>query len=219
MLVVKLRSKLALLTVCLGCNTAPPKAVKMPIAASAAATNEDARSHKPHEVQPSGDASLPSNTGDGSSTAESFNSAGVAFVAQGSEWHCIDKHRQQLATILTFDNGPDYVVEGLIRYKASGKVGFVDERCTVRITASWDFAFPFSNGRAVVCNGCQSQSDGEHSVLVGGKWGYIDHAGKVVVPLEYDGATTFEDGKGTVTLNGATLEVTRGGVRKAHHRP
>ena len=118
---------------------------------------------------------------------------GVDFVRERDKWHCIDKKGRHLATVLTFDNGPDYASEGLIRYEVANKIGFVDEACKIRIVAKWDFAFPFSGGRAVVCEGCQNQSDGEHSLRVGGKWGTINRKGAVVVPLAYDSATALED--------------------------
>jgi hypothetical protein len=118
---------------------------------------------------------------------------GVDFVRESDKWHCIDKKSRHLATVLTFDNGPDYASEGLIRYEDANKIGFVDEACKIRIVAKWDFAFPFSSGRAVVCEGCQNQSDGEHSLRVGGKWGAIDRKGAVVVPLAYDSATALEN--------------------------
>ena len=60
---------------------------------------------------------------------------------------------------------------------------FVDKELAEVIPPSWDFAFPFESGLAVVCNGCTPRPVGEHSEMVGGKWGYIDSQGEVVVPI------------------------------------
>jgi acetyl esterase/lipase len=87
---------------------------------------------------------------------------------------------------LEFDNGADYFREGLARTVRDGKIGFVNENLDLVIQARWDFAFPFDQGRAVVCIGCQPEADGEHSALVGGKWGYIDRHGDIVVDLVHD---------------------------------
>ena len=150
-----------------------------------------------------------------STVAASYTVRGVALVPEGGKWFCIDRSGRHLATIFPFDNGPDYVREGLVRYVDRGKIGFVDDACKIRVAAEWDFAFAFSEGRAVVCQGCKAQSDGEHFIQVGGQWGYIDRVGKVVVPLLYDSAAPFENGNGTVTLNGATLRVNLRGVVSA----
>jgi hypothetical protein len=98
------------------------------------------------------------------------------------------KRQGKTVPALPFDNGPDYFVEGLARTLINGKVGFVNENLDEVIPPVWDFAFPFQNGVAVVCTGCIS-SGGEHTVRKGGKWGYIDRTGKIIVPVIYDEAT------------------------------
>lgn len=86
--------------------------------------------------------------------------------------------------VLPFDNGPDYFIEGLARTVQGGKVGFIRDDLTLAIPPRWDFAFPFENGTAVVCNGCTFRPVGEaHLEVVGGRWGVIDREGLVVVPL------------------------------------
>jgi pimeloyl-ACP methyl ester carboxylesterase len=88
-----------------------------------------------------------------------------------------------------FDNGADYFVEGLARTVLGAKIGFVDKNLATVITPAWDFAFPFEDGLAIVCQGCRSEpigAHGEHSEVVGGRWGYIDRSGAVVVPVTYE---------------------------------
>jgi hypothetical protein len=77
----------------------------------------------------------------------------------------------------------------LARSLKAGKVGFVNSDLDEVIAPAWDFASPFQDGLAAVCNGCAAKSDGkEHTIITGGKWGYIDKLGKVVVPVVYDEA-------------------------------
>jgi hypothetical protein len=94
-----------------------------------------------------------------------------------------------LRETLVFDNGPDYFEDGLARTVEHGKVGFMDGALQVRIAPAWDFAFPFQDGFAAVCDGCRTEADGEHSRVVGGVWGYIDKAGRIKVPLAFTDAT------------------------------
>jgi len=88
--------------------------------------------------------------------------------------------------VLPFDNGPDYFIEGLARTVHDGKVGFINKSLAVVIPPSWDFAFPFENGAAIVCDGCEVRPAGhEHGEVVGGRWGVIDSRGQVVVPVTH----------------------------------
>jgi hypothetical protein len=101
------------------------------------------------------------------------------------------------APALPFDNGTDYIVEGLTRIRRNGKVGFVNSDLHEVIEARWDFAFPFAEGVAVVCDGCRGVKDGEHVVVVGGVWGYIDTRGQPIVPPRYtrDTLPTLQEAK------------------------
>jgi hypothetical protein len=83
------------------------------------------------------------------------------------------------------DNGADYFSEGLARTVAKGKFGYIDKELNVVITPLYDFAFPFHNGVAVVCNGCSLKPGVEHQEVEGGLWGTIDRSGKVLIPLEH----------------------------------
>jgi hypothetical protein len=82
-----------------------------------------------------------------------------------------------------YDNGPDYFQEGMARYREKDKLGFIDEKGEVVILAQFEWAFPFKDGIAEVCEGFTWVSDGEYSWPVGGRWGAIDKAGSVVIPI------------------------------------
>ncbi len=82
--------------------------------------------------------------------------------------------------VLHYDNGPDWFVEGLVRSRQDGKIGFWDDSFTNRITPTFDYAGQFSGGKALVCTGCTPRREGEHITLVGGEWYYIDKSGQRV---------------------------------------
>ena len=94
----------------------------------------------------------------------------------------INKEGKQLFEIHWYDNGPDYIEEGLFRMKNNDKIGFADTSGTIVIEPQYDFALPFKNGKAVVCNGCKK---GSGFTQQGGKCGVIDKKGNIVVPLIY----------------------------------
>ncbi|MDR2138593.1 MAG: WG repeat-containing protein [Tannerella sp.] len=62
------------------------------------------------------------------------------------------------------------------------------------------------------CHGLREQ-DGTDPIPAerNGKWGYINRAGKVVIPLKYDRATDFSGGEALVRLNGQSFFIDRTG--------
>ncbi len=53
--------------------------------------------------------------------------------------------------------------------------------------------------------------EGLAAVRMGDKWGFIDRTGKEVIPLQYDYALYFENGKASVTLNGKDIYIDANG--------
>lgn len=109
-----------------------------------------------------------------------YNKQGVAHILTKEGWVAIDKKKQILYQPFIFDNGPDYVQEGLLRFVENGKMGFVNEAGKKVIAAEFDFVFPFAGGTARFCNGCKTIEDGEHKTMdeKTGTWGKIDKTGK-----------------------------------------
>tara|TARA_R110001606_G_scaffold396245_2_gene570005 strand:- start:49 stop:582 length:534 start_codon:yes stop_codon:yes gene_type:complete len=86
--------------------------------------------------------------------------------------------------VITYDNGADYFQEGLTRSLLNGKIAFYNRDFKLVLAPSFDWAWPFQNGKAKVCNGCVlTQVDAEHTGLTGGTWGYIDKQGNMIEPL------------------------------------
>jgi len=90
-----------------------------------------------------------------------------------------------------YDLGADYFEDGLARYlNSENKMGFVNSKLKVIISAKYDYATFFKNGVAIVSNGSHREKisdfeDEEHTRMIGGVWGAIDKKGTVIVPLKY----------------------------------
>ena len=108
----------------------------------------------------------------------------VAPVLVGDQWYYVAPDGRT-APVIPFDNGADRFREGLARTRASGRIGYIDRSLRAAIPPRYDFAWPFENGRALVCMGCkpgEPDSDG-HRAVIGGQWGYIDRDGRTVEPI------------------------------------
>ncbi|TGM02325.1 WG repeat-containing protein [Leptospira jelokensis] len=138
-----------------------------------------------------------------------FTKSGVAFVVSKNKWVCIDQKNNVLLESFLYDNGPDYLSEKLARFVENGKMGFHNERCQKVIKAEYDFVYPFENGYAIVCNGCQLKPEGEHSRIVGGLYGLMNRKGKMVVPVQYDSILSVDAKKRMVEVKegGKTIKV------------
>ena len=95
--------------------------------------------------------------------------------------------------------------EGLLAVCNNDKWGFVNEYDEIIIPLKYDFARNFSEGLALVSKGewVQEKEYGATvEVLKNSKSGFIDKTGKEVIPLQFDIANDFENGRAKVKLNG-----------------
>lgn len=80
-----------------------------------------------------------------------------------------------------FDNGDDYVVEGMYRIvDHQGRIGYADETGATIITPRFKFAHPFQNGKAKVTDSGEKIPDGEHYFWNSPNWYYIDKTGRKI---------------------------------------
>jgi hypothetical protein len=145
--------------------------------------------------------------------ADSFNTHGIAAVVDDSGWVYINKKGISILRPFIYDNGPDYFSEGLARYVSDNNIGFFDEKGSIIIPARFSFVLPFSEEMAAFCEGCKEIKDGEHSRMVGGKWGYIDKSGKVVVNAIYNRVGKFEGSKARVEDESGSYYIDKKGNR------
>lgn len=87
-----------------------------------------------------------------------------------------------------FDNGPDYVEDGLMRFVEENRMGFADGYGNKKIPAIYNYVSSFNYGVAFVCEGCHFYRDStagpEHNMrLTDGKWSIINKEGKVLMLL------------------------------------
>lgn len=81
---------------------------------------------------------------------------------------------------------------GLIQFAVDGKWGFADiSTGEIKLEPIWDYAGPFYRGYAHVSLGAKVQYSRDDELNEGGKHGYIDKTGKIIIPLEYDAATNL----------------------------
>lgn len=107
-----------------------------------------------------------------------FDRWGLATMAIREKGYAYVRHDGRALVVPPFDNFPDEFNSGLVRVRIGEKLGFANRRLKVVIPATYDGAFPFAKGRAWVCIGCVTVSDGEHSVYQGGTALCIDKRGR-----------------------------------------
>ncbi len=86
----------------------------------------------------------------------------------------IDKTNTELFEVYKYDNGPDYISEGLFRILKNRKIGYANIKGKIVIEPRFGCAFPFKNGRAKVSTDCKHIADDEHSRWESDDWFYID---------------------------------------------
>ncbi len=96
---------------------------------------------------------------------------------------CINDAGKELFYVFKYDNGPDYIQEGLFRImNEDGLVGFADSLGNVIIEPQFKFAYPFKGGKTkATLKGERKvvpESDGEKHYWESGTWFYIDKRNK-----------------------------------------
>lgn len=112
----------------------------------------------------------------------------IGFVyenRQNARIVCIDNQGKELFYAFQYDNGADYVREGLFRITDDkGLIGFADTLGNIVIKPQFKFAFPFKNGKAKVTFSGESKdvpdSNGEEHYWDSSDWFYIDKNGKML---------------------------------------
>ncbi len=112
----------------------------------------------------------------------------IGFVyesRQNARIVCIDNQGKELFYVFKYDNGADYVREGLFRITDDkGLIGFADTLGNIVIKPQFKFAFPFKNGKAKVTFSGESKdvpdSNGEEHYWDSSDWFYIDKNGKML---------------------------------------
>lgn len=89
-----------------------------------------------------------------------------------------------LTFLLALSLGVSAQTPELIPYLKNKRWGFVNRERAIIVPCMYDYAYPFSEGLALV--------------EMNRKYGYIDTKGKVVIPFKYDKAYSFKNGRARV---------------------
>lgn len=110
-----------------------------------------------------------------------YDDDGLAVVWAGDSFHYVNRQGRTQA-VITWDNGPDPLAEGLMRGRVGARIGYFDARLGQAFPATFDFGWPFTDGIAQVCNGCRrGPADAQgHIPMEGGVWFHIDRQGRRV---------------------------------------
>lgn len=110
-----------------------------------------------------------------------YDSQGLAAVYAADSFHYVTRQGRSQA-VITWDNGPDYVEEGLLRGRVGERIAYFDAALAQAVPGTYDFGWPFSDGIAQVCNDCRRGTpDGDgHTPMEGGEWFHIDRQGRRV---------------------------------------
>lgn len=154
----------------------------------------------------------------------------MAIVLDSKEgWIGISKNKGIILRPYIYDNGPDYVEEGLFRYTEGKKIGFANLSGEKIISAQFDFVTPFKDGLAEYSIGGEriydngktaSQIAREGGSLTDVHWnwggnvtksGYINKAGqrfKKIIPFKKDirQAITFQNKKVLLDKKGQIIK-------------
>lgn len=94
----------------------------------------------------------------------------------------IDRNEKILFDIYLFDNGPDWLEDGLFRIVRNGKIGYADKKGVIVIEPKYECADQFKAGIARVSLDCEQIKDNssDHSARKSNSWFYIDKKGNKI---------------------------------------
>ena len=138
---------------------------------------------------------------------EVFDKIAVVLPKDRKEFFAIDRNEKELFVVLSTDNGPDYIKDGMFRIKINNKIGFANMQGNIIIKPIYDFALPFENGYAKVNSGGHIKHDIEYQSIEGGKWGLINTKGHYILQPIYDRIYDIHSDKVKVLENGIKKEI------------
>src|SRR6185369_12686271 len=128
---------------------------------------------------------------------------GIAGVLHRGTLAYFDRTGKQISPPLGYGPRNYSFSEGLVPVEIKGKTGFMDRSGKLVIEPQFEDAEDFSEGLAAVrvhseeTTWCPRDESGSRTGFMN-KWGYIDKAGKVVIPAELESAAPFSEGLGAI---------------------
>ena len=143
-------------------------------------------------------------------------SEGLAAVCKDRTWGFVDREGRvviepQYDSVTSFSEGlagfevgrTEVSAGNNITWTCPGRRGFIDHSGNVVIPAEWIDACPFHDGFAVVCTGGTMKPNailGDRELLSNRKYGYLDRTGRLLIPGEFDLASSFSGGRAVVLI-------------------
>lgn len=142
----------------------------------------------------------------------------MAIVLKNGEWLGIDREQKIILKPFIYDNGPDYIEEGLFRFVENEKIGFATIDGEKIIEAKYDFASPFENGLSEYTLGGHKEYEngGEYWFWTGGyENGFMNKTGQ-----KFTKVTALKDNKREAWTknNKHVLLDTKGEIIKKHKK-
>jgi len=103
-----------------------------------------------------------------------------AIVASTDGLIGINRKEETLFKVMMYDNGPDYIADGLFRIEEGDQIGYANTKGEVVIQPKFTCAYPFENGKAKVATNCKKIYEGEHAFWESEEWFWIDKTGKKI---------------------------------------
>lgn len=91
--------------------------------------------------------------------------------------YAINRNLDTLYEVYWYDNGPDYIEEGMFRIVENGKIGYANEKGEIIIAPKYECAGIFQDGMAVVAYKCDRVREDEFFFEVSNDWLRIDREG------------------------------------------
>ena len=89
----------------------------------------------------------------------------------------IDRNATELFQVFKYDDGPDYVKNGLFRIIKDDKIGYANLKGEIVIEPKFDCAYPFEGQFAKVADNCENEASGEHPMWKSDDWYQITKEG------------------------------------------
>jgi hypothetical protein len=114
------------------------------------------------------------------SFSDTINPIGMVAMKGTGKIICIDNKGAELYEVFNYDNGPDYIKNGLFRIIVEDKIGYADSLGKIIITPKYTCAHAFEGDQAKVSESCETVVDGEHFTWESEAWYFIDKKGQKV---------------------------------------
>lgn len=141
----------------------------------------------------------------------------IGFVSkEGEGIIAINTNGEELFKVFPFDNGPDYLRDGLFRMvDKKGLIGFADMNGNIAISPRFDNITPFFDGLAAYCEDCHYKAKNNNpkvrGVRIKGAWGFVNKKGDIALEPQFDQVNFFENGRCKVWKNGREYYIDKNG--------